>query len=236
MGEIKALMFDTGGTVLDWHSGITAKLADIGARRQIAADWGSIANEYRQRALRQMTGGAADFQPAFNIDDVHREQIEVLANERNLSGFTDADYDEICGAWHGLTCWPDVPNGLARLRSKFMVASLTVLSFRLIIDTCKPAGIVWDAVLSCEATGFYKMRPEPYLRAARWLQVDPSECLMVAAHAADLVAASRVGYATAFVHRPLEWGSRAEPHVVADDFKPDHAVTSFDELADALNC
>jgi len=85
MGEIKALMFDTGGTVLDWHRGIAAKLADIGARRQIAADWGSITNEYRRRALRQMTGGAADFQPTFNIDDVHREQIEVLANERNLS-------------------------------------------------------------------------------------------------------------------------------------------------------
>ena len=72
MTSIRALTCDTGGTILDWHSGIGAKLAEIGKRRGIEADWSSIANDYRRKSLMTMTGGDADFQPDFNIDDVHR--------------------------------------------------------------------------------------------------------------------------------------------------------------------
>ena len=32
MTEIKALTFDTGGTILDWHTGISRALAAAGAR------------------------------------------------------------------------------------------------------------------------------------------------------------------------------------------------------------
>ena len=121
---VKALTFDTGGTILDWHSGIKAKLVEIGGRRGVEADWAAVTNTYRRRSLATMTGGAADFQPDFNIDDVHREQIEMVAGEHGLTGFTAADFDEIRDAWHSLTCWPDVPSGLARLRARYFVASL----------------------------------------------------------------------------------------------------------------
>ena len=52
---IKALAFDTGGTVLDWHSGIGAALAETGARHGIQRDWAAITNSYRRRSLRRMT-------------------------------------------------------------------------------------------------------------------------------------------------------------------------------------
>jgi 2-haloacid dehalogenase len=233
MQGIKALTFDTGGTILDWHAGISAKLAEVGARRGIAADWAALTNAYRRKSLMQMTGGAPDFQPDFNIDDVHREQIERLAHEHNLA-FTPADFDEIRDAWHTLACWPDVPGGLARLREQHTVASLTILSFRLILDTCKPAGIVWDAVFSCEAIGFYKMRPQAYQQAARWLQLEPSEIMMVAAHPVDLMSAQKVGFRAAMIRRPLEWGAGAAPPKAPDDFKPDIEVDDFNALADAL--
>jgi 2-haloacid dehalogenase len=51
MERVKALAFDTGGTILDWHSGIAAALAEAGARRGAAADWYAVANEYRRRSL-----------------------------------------------------------------------------------------------------------------------------------------------------------------------------------------
>jgi FMN phosphatase YigB (HAD superfamily) len=35
MNGIKALAFDTGGTILDWHGGIVAALAACGARRRV---------------------------------------------------------------------------------------------------------------------------------------------------------------------------------------------------------
>jgi 2-haloacid dehalogenase len=235
MPEIKALTFDTGGTILDWHSGICAKLAEIGARRRIEADWAAITNTYRRRSLARMTGGAPDFEPDFNIDDVHREQIELVAREHGLAAFTAADFDEVRNAWHELACWPDVPGGLARLRSRYMVASLTILSFRLIVDTCKRAGVTWDAVFSCEAIGVYKMRPQAYLQAAAWLQLEPVECMMVAAHPVDLMAAQKVGFRTAYVRRPMEWGPGVVPPHPPEGFRPDFDVGSFGELADAVS-
>lgn len=51
MERVKALAFDTGGTILDWHSGIVTALAEAGARRGVAADWHVVANDYRRRSL-----------------------------------------------------------------------------------------------------------------------------------------------------------------------------------------
>ena len=88
MDGLKVVAFDTGGTILDWHGGITAALAECGRRRDIGRDWHELANEYRRRALRRMLG-AVD--PRFNIDDVHREVLDELLGEAGIAGFSDAD-------------------------------------------------------------------------------------------------------------------------------------------------
>ena len=45
MGEkIKALTFDTGGTILDWHSGFYNALSKIGEKYGMKKDWHVIAN------------------------------------------------------------------------------------------------------------------------------------------------------------------------------------------------
>jgi hypothetical protein len=54
MRGVKVLAFDTGGTILDWHGGLVAALADYGTRHGVEHDWHSFANEYRRRALRRM--------------------------------------------------------------------------------------------------------------------------------------------------------------------------------------
>jgi 2-haloacid dehalogenase len=76
--DIKVLAFDTGGTVLDWHGGLIAALAECGVRRGIECDWHGFANEYRWRSLKRMLG-AVD--PEQNIDGVHRSVLEELPAE-----------------------------------------------------------------------------------------------------------------------------------------------------------
>ena len=39
MLAVKVLAFDTGGTILDWHSGLVAALKDCGARRGVERSW-----------------------------------------------------------------------------------------------------------------------------------------------------------------------------------------------------
>ena len=47
--DLKVLAFDTGGTVLDWHTGLTAAMAAWGASQGIERDWRALANEHRPR-------------------------------------------------------------------------------------------------------------------------------------------------------------------------------------------
>jgi 2-haloacid dehalogenase len=236
MANIQALAFDTGGTILDWYTGVTTKLSELGKKRNIEADWPALTHQYRIKSLMSMTGGDVDYRPDFNIDDVHRQQIEEVLTANTITGFTPEDFEEVWHTWHELECWPDVPTGLARLRSKYIVASLTILSNRLVVDTCKRADIIWDTVISCESIGIYKPRPRAYTQAAQWLQLEPSECLMVAAHGLDLAAAARTGFRTAFVRRPKEWGPLGEPEFMKSDIEFDYVADDFHDLADQLGC
>jgi 2-haloacid dehalogenase len=147
MLAVKVLAFDTGGTILDWHSGLVAALKDCGARRGVEHSWDEFANEYRRRALRRMVG-AVD--PAFNIDDVHREVLDGLLVERRIDAFSPEDRQSITQRWHELDAWPDFAAALVRLRARYVCVSFTILSLSLVIDTARRNGIAWDAVISCE--------------------------------------------------------------------------------------
>jgi len=57
---------------------------------------------------------------------------------------------------------------------------------------------------------------------------------MVAAHSFDLDAAAAVGYRTAFVHRPSEWGPVPDPIERAQP-NADIVAESFGELTDQLS-
>ena len=228
--EIKALTFDTGGTILDWHGGISRALAAAGARHGLAADWAAVTNDYRRRSLQEITG---QVRPAFNFDDVHRRVLDRVLADHKLDPLTAEDRDAVWRTWHALDAWPDFPAALARLRKNYVVASFTLLTTSLVVDVSKRNGIDWDAIISCEMIGMYKTRPEAYMTAAKWLQLDPSEILMVACHNFDLNAALGCGYKTAFVKRPNEWGPGGPPDPVPN---PAHTMVleDFPELATRL--
>jgi 2-haloacid dehalogenase len=230
MQDIGVLAFDTGGTILDWHAGIVAALADCGTRRGIAHEWGNFANEYRRRALRRMVGAVS---PAFNIDDVHRDVLDDLLRERGIGAFSDDDRRRVQARWHALDAWPDFVPALARLRRRYVCVSFTILSLSLVIDVSRRNGILWDAAICCEMLRVYKTQPDAYRLAARLLATAPAEILMVACHNFDLDAARGEGYRTAFIRRPDEWGPAGPPDP-APNPACDLVCDGFAELADRL--
>lgn len=232
--KIKALTFDTGGTILDWHTGVRDALAALGAAHGVEGDWARAANEFRRRSLGAMVNHGKDEPATLNFDDIHRETLDQIAEEFGLGGLTEAEKHRIWwSTMHNLQCWPDFPATLPKLREKFYCVSFTILSFRIIMDTARRNGLSWDAVISCEAIGKYKVLPEAYHGCAKFLQLQPSECLMVACHNFDLDAARACGFNTAFVRRPDEWGSAGPPD---PDANPDCdiIVDTFPDLAAAL--
>ena len=92
------------------------------------------------------------------------------------------------------------------LKRKFIIAALSNGNVALIMNMAKNAGLPWDVILGAEVARAYKPQPEIYLTSAQMLGLDPSECLMVAAHNHDLQGAKSAGFRTAFVGRPTEYG------------------------------
>jgi len=227
---VKALTFDTGGTILDWHRGISGAFAAAGAARGLQADWAEVTNEYRRRSLKGIVNAE---HPAFNFDDVHRAKLDEVIAHFKLDALTAADRDAIWRSWHALDAWPGFAAAAARIRQRYIVASFTLLTTSLVVDVSRKNGIVWDAIISCEMIGVYKTRPQAYLTAAKWLQLPPAQIMMVACHNFDLDAARACGYQTAFVRRPDEWGPGGPP-----DPRPNPACTvvvdDFEALADEL--
>jgi 2-haloacid dehalogenase len=234
LSDVKALCFDTGGTILDWHTGMRKALAAVGARHGVERDWPKIANEFRRRSLQLIVNHGEHAPATITFDDAHRDALDEVLADNGLGVFDETErrslwWDTI----HGLTCWSDFPDSLALLRRKFICVSFTLLSFRIIIDTAKRNGLCWDAVISCEAIGKYKVLPEAYNACAKFLQLDPGECCMVACHNFDLNAAKACGYRTAFVRRPHEWGAEGPPDPEPDP-RHDIIVASFTELVEKL--
>ena len=224
--DIQALAFDTGGTVLDWHGGLIEAFELVGARNGVYREWHSLANDWRRRTMKGIVGQRL---PDFHMDDVHRRTLDETLAHFGLGRFSEDDRLELWRTWHRLDAWPDFPGALTAIRERLPVVSFTMLPTSLIVDVSRRNGITWDAIVSCEMIGVYKPHPEAYQTAARWLGLAPAQILMVACHNFDLDAARQVGFKTAFVKRPHEWGPEGPPDPVPNP-ACDLIVEGFDAL------
>ena len=237
MSDPKALTFDVFGTVVDWRTSIAREGRAFGERHGIETDWDRFADEWRglyQPSLSRVRNGE---RPWARLDDLHRESLCELLERRGVvigdGGVSEAAFDEFNRAWHRLDPWPDVLDGLARLKRRHILATLSNGNVALLVNMAKRAGLPWDAVLGAEVARRYKPQPRAYLTTAEMLGLTPGECMMVAAHNDDLVAAASLGFRTAFVRRPTEYGPSQSDDIRAEhDF--DVVAEDFIELAVAL--
>ena len=136
--------------------------------------------------------------------------------------------------WHRLQPWPDVVNGLARLKRRFIIAPLSNGNIALMTNLARHAGLPWDCILGAELVRRYKPDAEVYRSAPELLDLAPAQVMMVAAHLYDLHAAKAEGLQTAFVVRPHEYGPGQAPDLTPDA-SVDLTVRDLNELADRLD-
>ena len=230
--EIKALTFDVFGTVVDWYSSIVAEGEKFGDTRGIDVNWAQFALKWRAGYGPAMDKVRHRELPWQNIDALHRRILDSLLDAFEIADLSEAEKDYLNRVWHRLKPWPDVVSGLERLRKRYIVATLSNGNVALLTNMAKFAGLPWDCILSAELTQHYKPDPEVYQIAADLLGLSPNEVMMVAAHPGDLRAAQAVGFQTALVPRPLEYGPGRVQEVTA--YLSDVVASDFDELADLL--
>ena len=231
--NIRALAFDVFGTVVDWRSGIAREAeATLGSKGH-ALDWGAFANAWRKQILPAMAPVRSGERSYVTMDDLHREVLDVALAEFGITDLDETEKHKLAMGWRRLDPWPDSIAGMNLLKAKHAVVALSNGNIALILSMAKRAGIPWDTILGADLVRTYKPDAAIYDSASRLLDIAPSQVMMVACHPGDLDAAKSRGLMTAYVHRPLEWGSGTErPLPGAGTY--DVIVHSFTELAEVM--
>jgi 2-haloacid dehalogenase len=234
VADVRALVFDVFGTLVDWRTSIAREARDILSPLGIAIDWNAFADQWRaqyQPAMEEVRRGSLPFS---KLDALHRRNLDVVLKHNGLDRVDERTRANLNLAWHRLDAWPDVRPGLARLHAKFLVAPCSNGNISIMVDLARRNDLVWDAILGAELARDYKPKPAVYLAAAAAFDCAPAETMMVAAHSSDLAAAASSGLRTAFIARPNENGPGKGER--AAEVPVDVSAGSLLELADALGC
>ena len=233
LASVKALVFDTFGTVVDWRTSVTQEVEALAARKGLKVDGAKFADGWRAGYRPSMDRVRTGELPWTKLDRLHRMTLDKILVDFGITGLSEIETDALNRAWHRLRPWPDAVAGLTRLKKRFIIAPLSNGNISLMTDMAKHSGLPWDCILGAELARHYKPDREVYQSAADLLDITPAEIMMVAAHSGDLRAAKDVGLRTAFVTRPLEYGPNGKPDLKADS-PVDISARDFNDLASQL--
>ena len=209
---MRALLFDVFGTCVDWRTSMMREVERFGlppqARRGVARRVPAAAGD---RAQRQAAVG----EPRRAAPDRAGQ-----GPPRHGPDAARAGPRELVKGWHRLDPWPDVVEGLTKLKETHIIAPCSNGHIAQSVNLAKYAKLPWDAILGAEIARAYKPDPRVYLESVYALGLEPHEVCMVAAHrAGSRAAAADVGLSTAFVERFGEDpGPPFDADIVAYDF------------------
>jgi 2-haloacid dehalogenase len=201
--NIKVLAFDVFGTVVDWHGSLVREIDSLKlevSSNEFALAWRAGYQPAMQKVMASELGWTI-------LDDLHRMILDEVLAQFGVETLTEDQKRDLNKAWHRLDPWPDSIEGLERLRSGFIICTLSNGNIGLLSDMAKNAGLPWDCILSAEVFRKYKPDPDTYLGVAKVFDVAPEEVMLVAAHQDDLAAARDCGLKTAYIERPMEFGA-----------------------------
>ena len=230
--SVKALFFDVFGTLVDWRGGIAREAELVLAPLGHNLDWLAFADAWRDQYQPGMEEVRTGRIPFSKLDELHRRNLERILPRFGISGLAEDAARNLNLAWHRLDAWPDVPPGLSRLKQRCLLAPVSNGNISLMVDLARRNGLPWDAILGAETAGDYKPKPRVYLAACEAFDLAPSDCMMVAAHTNDLLAAATCGLRSGHIARPNEKGpgtGEAAPKAPVDV-----AAESLEDLAAKL--
>jgi 2-haloacid dehalogenase len=228
LANVKALVFDIFGTVVDWRGSLIAEGMAWGKAKNLNIDWVAFADRWRLGYKPAMDKVRKGLLPWTRLDDLHRMILDELLIEFKIEGLTEEEKVYWTHVWRRLAPWPDSVEGLARIKKKYLVAPLSNGNIALMAGLARSAGFSWDAILGAELVRHYKPDREVYVSAYYYLDLKPEEVMMCAAHFYDLQAARRNGLRTGFIYRPNEYGNG--PVGMPDKAKPE----DFDVVSSSI--
>ena len=217
------------GTLVDWRSGVARE-----------------AERILRRSATRSTGSPLPMPGAINTSPAWRRCARAASRSASSTCCIGAIWSASCrgsdlaglaedaarsSTLRGIASTPGrtCRAGLARLKHRFLLAPVSNGNISLMVDLARRNEFPWDAILGAETAGDYKPKPRVYLAACEAFDLAPGDCMMVAAHTSDLVAAAACGLLTAHVARPHEKGPGGGE--AAPNARVDVAAGSLQDLA-----
>ena len=213
---MRAILFDVFGTVVDLRSSLVAQFRALSAELGRELPGEMLAGQWRGHYAPSMDRVRTGELPWTILDDLHRTSLRALLAQHGLD-LDAALVERVNRFWHRLEPWPDAVNGLHRLKERFVIGTLTNGNLALMVDVARHAGLPWDVLFCADLFQHYKPDPQVYLGACRLLGLPPSEVMLCAAHNYDLRAARALGFRTAFIPRPTEYGPAQRKDLDAEE-------------------
>jgi len=222
------LGFDVFGTVVDWRTSVARVAEPFLKRHGLEIDPLAFADRWRSLYQPSMEPIRAGRRPFVTLDVLNRESLDTVLSElhADISRIPAKQRDELNRAWEQLSPWPDAVEGLARLKRRFAIGSLSNGHIAGMMNLARHAGLPWDMIGGAELSQTYKPQAQTYLRTIAAAGLPPERTALVAAHNEDLRAARAVGMRTVFIRRPCEHGP--------GQMKDIHAEETWDVVADSL--
>ncbi|MGA7986089.1 MAG: haloacid dehalogenase type II [Burkholderiales bacterium] len=224
--KIKVVMFDQYGTVVDMQAGLTEIAAPFLKQKGWNGNPGSFVTWWRRTHFENSMIDAL-------LHKAHTPYREIghaaVAHTMDRAGidYTPDEVKYLVGCIERLKCFADVPEALARLRTKYKIAVLSNGDPDMLEAAKRYHGIAFDQVISVAVANSFKPHVATYTRAAEIMGVPMEEVLFVANHAFDCIGAKAAGMHSAFIDRR----KRPFGHT---KYQPDIRVDDMRSLADLM--
>jgi len=225
--EIRALIFDQYGTIVDMQKGLTEAVTPFLAKKGWTGEPHSFVTWWRRTHFENsMIDGLLDRGHTPYRQIGHRAVSHVM--DRCGIKYTQAEVAGLVAEIERLKPFPDVVAALESLRGAGYKLAILSNGDRDMLEAAGPhIGFAFDHVVSVQEAGYFKPHWRTYAKAEEIIGIDRSGILFVANHAFDCIGAKAFGMRTAFIdRRKRPFGET--PH------QPDLIVANFAELASTL--
>src|SRR6478736_570585 len=194
--EIKALMFDQYGTIVDMQKGLTEAVTPFLLRKGWTGNASSFVTWWRRTHFENsMIDALCDRGHTPYRQIGHRAVSYVM--DRCKIAYSQEEVGWLVSQIEVLPAFPDVVAALERLRAAGYRLAILSNGDRDMLKAAAPhIGFAFDQVISVAEAGYFKPHWKTYAKAEEIIGENRSSILFVANHAFDCVGAKAFGMRT----------------------------------------
>ncbi|MSP80561.1 MAG: haloacid dehalogenase type II [Rhodospirillales bacterium] len=225
--EIKTLIFDQYGTIVDMQKGLTEAVAPFLKAKGWDGDPHAFVTWWRRTHFENSMIDALCENGHTPYRQIGQRAVAYVLDRCKIA-YTEGEVRALVAEIEKLKPFPDVIPALHKLKAFGYRLAILSNGDPDMLEAARPhIGFPFDRVISVAEAGAFKPHRKTYAKAAEIVGADRSSCLFVANHAFDCIGAKSYGMRTAFIDRRRRPFGET-PH------RPDIIVADFAELAAKL--